>query len=245
MASMFDRSFFRAIRRADVVLATADRPAIEEMCQRSAGVLAPEHVRVWPTRVDTSVFCPAVMHDARTKLKLNPHDVVIVTTGRINWFKGWSLLLESLRVGGQRWKLIFVGDGEDREKLLEVARTTGVSDRVAVTGSQSPRQVATYIQAANVFVLASHHEGFSTSMLEALACGKPIVSTAVSSADTIIEQGVNGFVVSSRCSHDFHAAIGDALALSEDHVRAFNTQRVAAYAIDAVRKDLISVWPMN
>lgn len=245
MAAMFDRLFFKALRDAHVVLATADRPAIRDMCQRSDGVLSPEQVRVWPTRVDTAVFFPSPMDVARESLKLNPNDVVIVTTGRLNWFKGWPLLLEVLREARGRWRLIFVGDGEDREKLLEMARTTGVSDRVTVTGSQSPRQVATYIQAANVFALASHHEGFSTSMLEALACGKPIVSTAVSSADTIVEQGINGFVVPSRCSQDFHAALGDALALPVDKVRTFSLQRVTAYAVNTIREDLISLWPMN
>ena len=245
LSPFFDRLFFQAVRHAHVVLATADARAIREMCQRSAGVLSSDQVQAWPTRVDTSVFFPASMRSARESLGLNTNDVVIVTTGRLNWFKGWPLLLEVLREGCRRWRLIFVGDGEDRDKLLEMARATGVSDRVTVTGTQTPLRVATYIQAANVFALASHHEGFSTSMLEALACGTPIVSTAVSSADTIIAHGVNGFVVHSRCSRDFRAALGDALALRVEHVRAFNLQQVATYAVNTIHKDLTAVWPMK
>jgi glycosyltransferase involved in cell wall biosynthesis len=92
--------------------------------------------------------------------------------------------------------------------------------------------------------MASHHEGFSTSMLEALACGKPIVSTAVSSADTIVEQGINGFVVRSRNCQEFQAGLESALALHKERVREISLQRIPMYAVSTLRNDLSSAWPL-
>jgi glycosyltransferase involved in cell wall biosynthesis len=120
----------------------------------------------------------------------------------------------------------------------------GIAARITVTGFQPPPGVARCIQAADVFAMASHHEGFSTSMLEALACGKPIVSTAVSSASTIVDDGQTGYVVPSRDASVFRDALRKALALDSAQVRDSCDDRVPAYALANVRRDLCRVWPV-
>jgi glycosyltransferase involved in cell wall biosynthesis len=243
LASAFDRLFFRALTHADVVLATADAAAIAAMCERSGGLLAPHDVGMWPTRVDTDVFKPGDALTARKAAGLPSDKLLIVTSGRLNWVKGWPLLLEALVSSDPRWHLVFVGDGEDREALLARAAELGVDSKVTITGTRSPPEVARYVQAADVFAMASHHEGFSTSMLEALACGKPIVTTAVSSATTIVESGVNGFVVSNRDSIDFRKALNAAMHLSGRTVKELSMHRVVAYAASNIHKDLQTIWP--
>jgi teichuronic acid biosynthesis glycosyltransferase TuaC len=111
-------------------------------------------------------------------------------------------------------RLVFVGDGEDRASLERAAAESGVSDRIHVTGFVPPRQVATWLNAADLVVVGSHTEGWSVAMLEALGCGKAIVSTAVSGASEMIEQGVNGFVVRSRSPEEFHEAMLGGIALT-------------------------------
>ena len=244
LGSAFDRLFFRALTRADVVLATADAAAISAMCERSGGLLAPHDVGMWPTRVDTDVFKPGDALTARKAAGLPSDKVLIITSGRLNWVKGWPLLLEALVDSDPRWHLVFVGDGEDRAALLARATDMGIAARITVTGFQPPPGVARCIQAAEVFAMASHHEGFSTSMLEALACGKPIVSTAVSSASTIVDDGQTGYVVPSRDASVFRDALRKALALDSAQVRDSCDDRVPAYALANVRRDLCRVWPV-
>ena len=243
LAASFDSVFFRALRHADAVLATADATAIAEMAQRSSGVVDPARVTVWPTRVDTSIFHPGDIAAARQATGLPADASVLVTTGRVNWFKGWPLLLDCLAQGDPEWRLVFVGDGEDRDALLGKARSMRLQDRVVVTGFRSPREVADYIRAADVFVMASFHEGFSTAMLEALACGTPIVSTAVSSATTIITEGVTGHVVPERDPLDYSAAIRSAMAMPRKEVGAHSMSRVGNYATSNIRADLRRAWP--
>ena len=166
-----------------------------------------------------------------------------MTTGRVNWVKGWPLLLDCLAQGDVAWQLVFVGDGEDSHALLARARAMGLQDRVVVTGFRSPGEVADYIRAADVFVMASFHEGFSTAMIEALACGAPIVSTDVSSATTIIDNGVTGHVISGRDAGDYARAVRSALAMPRDEVTEHSLRRVGDYATANIRRDLIRVWP--
>ena len=243
LAMAFDASFFRALRHVDAVLATADPSAVEAMCKRSHGAVSPNQVTVWPTRVDTQTFRPGDRGMARQATGIDVDKVVLVTTGRVNWVKGWPLLLDCLAQGDVAWQLVFVGDGEDRHALLARARAMGLQDRVVVTGFRSPGEVADYIRAADVFVMASFHEGFSTAMIEALACGAPIVSTDVSSATTIIDNGVTGHVISGRDAGDYARAVRSALAMPRDEVTEHSLRRVGDYATANIRRDLIRVWP--
>ncbi len=243
LAAAFDFVFFRALRHADAVLATADGAAISEMADRSSGCVDAARVTVWPTRVDTRIFHPGEIAAARRATGLPADAAVLVTTGRVNWFKGWPLLLDCLARGDSAWRLVFVGDGEDRDSLLGRARSMGLQDRVVVTGFRSPREVADYIRAADVFVMASFHEGFSTAMLEALACGKPIVSTAVSSATTIIDEGATGHVVPEREPLVYSNAVRLAMAMPPEDVAARSMSRVGDYATANIRADLLRAWP--
>ena len=91
------------------------------------------------------------------------------------------------------WKLVLVGDGPMREQLEVFAKTEGLITSVVFAGRQS--NVETWMAAANIFVLPSHREGLSNSMLEAMACGLPVVSTRVSGSTEIVEETEAGILV--------------------------------------------------
>src|SRR5205814_7788526 len=81
------------------------------------------------------------------------------------------------------------------------------------TGFLNPDQAASWHYAADVVVFGSFVEGWSVSMLEAVACGKPVVSTAVSGIDSLVKPGENGFVVTGRNPASFAEAMRQALDL--------------------------------
>jgi glycosyltransferase involved in cell wall biosynthesis len=100
--------------------------------------------------------------------------------------------------------------------------------------------VAEYINAADVFVLGSHTEGWSTSLVEALACGKPIVTTDVSSANDIVRNGVTGYIVKDRNPEDFNSYIDQALNLKNVH--SISETIAKRYSKATLRNDLVSSW---
>lgn len=244
LANVFDRKLFAALRRADVILASADEEAIAGLVERSRGSLSRERILQFPTRVDTDQFHPVPILEARAELGILTPGPVLVSVGRINLHKGWRLLLESLALLLRTHvdaRLFFVGDGEDRSELEEAAARQGLAGQVAVTGFLPALQVAAYVNAADVFLVGSEKEGWSLAMLEALACGKAIVSTPVSGAREMISHGQNGIVVDRRTPEAMVDAIEKCLRLPD--ATAVSLGMADKYAVKNLCRDILAVWP--
>jgi len=174
---------------------------------------------------------------------LPQNEAVLVAVGRLCWQKGWPLLLDVLCFLSKsvpNLKLVFVGDGEDRLQVEAKASSLGIREKILITGMLPQDQVRTYINAADVCVVASHHEGWSVAMLEVVACGKPIVSTSVSGATSIIRQGENGWVVPTRDPVSFAEAIINALQLQS--VAEASTSIADRFSIANLARDLSALW---
>jgi len=242
---LFERMFFRAVTSTDVILAAADDESIREMICRSRGLLTEERITPFPTHVDTSVFYPVQRRAARNFLGLPHEKQIIVTSGRIHWAKGWDLLTKAFKLfinKNGNSLFYFIGDGEDRPRLLDYVKSEGLSDCVRVTGYQTPENVSKYLNAADLFVMGSLSEGWPTAMVEALACGKPMVSTKVSGASSIITQNVNGLVVDDRNPRKFAQAMADALELKD--AAGHNARETEKYALKNLKQNLEKAWPV-
>jgi glycosyltransferase involved in cell wall biosynthesis len=243
VAPVFERCWWRALARADVLLAAADRTAIEEFVRTRGSPLRRREIVSFPTRYDDAVFFPVEQPSARASLRIPTGRVLVVCVGRVNGVKGWDLLLDAFKVflrGHEDAALCFAGDGEDRPALVRRAANLGLSDRVTVTGFLQPGAVAAHLNAADLVVFGSHHEGWSVAMLEAIACGKPLVSTDVSGARDMIAEGRNGFIVRQRSAAAFSQAMDEALTLEAGPV---STAIASRYSLGGLSEELGQVWP--
>jgi glycosyltransferase involved in cell wall biosynthesis len=245
LAPAHDRLLFRALVRADAVLASADDAAIDGLVARSGGRLSRERVAALPTRYDSSVFFPRPRGEARARLGLAADGPLVVAVGRLNRVKGWDLVADAFARLAQRTpraRLLFVGDGEDRPAVEARLAALGLAARAGVTGFLPPAAVALHLAAADVVHVGSHREGWSVAMLEALACGKPIVTTDVSGARALVREGENGFVLGSR-EPEAHAA---ALARALDLPRAAEvaTSIARRYDLASLARDVAVAWPV-
>ena len=244
LSGLFEMVFFRAVTSANVILAAADDESIRRMVERSRGLLTRDRIISFPTRVDTSIFHPASKIVCRSDAEFPEDAIVIVTCGRIHWAKGWRFLIDVFRVFRRSFPnahLCFIGDGQDRGKVEGYAKETGVADRIRVTGFQSPQQVATYLNAADLYVTGSYREGWATVMIEALSCGIPMVSTNVSSAREIITEDRNGYVIEDRDREKFAEAMRKAIAL--ENVAEFSLAESEKYALKYLGRDLERIFP--
>ena len=119
----------------------------------------------------------------------------VIFTGRLHPQKNLSLLLEAWAkvVRQSEANLILVGPGNDRQRLIELAASLGISDRVQFVGAvDSP---AEYLRAADIFVLPSVAEGMSNSLLEAMATALPCVVSGIGGNTDLVADGQTGRLV--------------------------------------------------
>lgn len=132
------------------------------------------------------------------------------------------------------WHLLVVGsadrDPEHAARLREAVAAAGLGDRVALAGELADDALAAAFQGADLFVQASHHEGFGMALAEALARGLPVVATAVGAAPDLVP-GDAGVLVPPGDADALAAALGRVIADPRERCRLAAGARRAAAAL--------------
>jgi glycosyltransferase involved in cell wall biosynthesis len=179
-----DRLFFKRMsrrvwQRAAFVVANSE--GLKALALESSPT---QEIGVVYNGVDTDRFRPGRIAPKKGKRR------VIVSTGRLIERKGYQFLIEALR-GVDDFELQLVGDGNMGETLRAMASDLGVP--VNLLGKKTREEIVPILQAADIFVLPSLNEGMSNALLEAIACGLPVVVTDVGGSRELVKD--NGFVV--------------------------------------------------
>ncbi len=135
---------------------------------------------------------------ARRKLALPADAPVVLTVGRLSPSKGHTHLLEAAAAIRERIPgalFVWVGDGDLRAELESEAAARGLSDAVIFAGSQNQSRIPLWLSAADVFALPSLLDGSPNILLEAMACGLPIVATTVGGIPEMISDTQDGLLV--------------------------------------------------
>lgn len=145
----------------------------------------PVKIAMVPGGVDLVRFRPLDQTMARRQLGLDPEGFMLLSVGRLAPLKGQDRIIEALTFLGDhpRPQLMIVGgngtDDPERRRLETIAARAGLLSRVRLAGSIAHGDLPMVYAAADVYVLASHYESFGLVGLEALACGRPVISTRV------------------------------------------------------------------
>jgi D-inositol-3-phosphate glycosyltransferase len=193
-------------------------------------------MRVIPCGVDLRAFTPGTAAQRRADRKaLSPDGLpILLFVGRLDPIKELDLLLESVARMRTRARLFVVGGNPDGdaevERLRELAAELGIADRVVFPGAVPQTDLARYYHAADSLVVTSRYESFGLAAVEALACGTPVVSSAVGGLTSIIRDRENGLLVCWRGSDAFAERLDE--LLSNGELRA----RLAARARSSVER---------
>jgi glycosyltransferase involved in cell wall biosynthesis len=180
----------------------------DRIVRMASGVDA-EHFRPGPSAVEAAL----------------PPRPRLVFTGRLHPQKNLDLLLDAWPEVARRTgaNLILVGDGPDRDRLRERARSLGVADRVHFAGAVA--DPAEHLRAADAFALPSVAEGMSNSLLEALATALPCLASDIGGNTDLLDHGRNGLLVPP----------GDRDAWTSALVRVLDNRDLARRLGDAAR----------
>ncbi|HET6463145.1 MAG TPA: glycosyltransferase family 4 protein [Candidatus Krumholzibacteria bacterium] len=181
-------SSLRACRRV-FVMSTEMRDQV-----LSWGLDAPR-VEVVSNGVDAERFRPMDRAQARAALGI-PNDArVIVCVSRLSHEKGIDVLVEAMKKMNDATRLYVIGDGAERAALAARIQSAGMDERVSLALTRPHDEIPRWLAAADVAVLPSRSEGMPNAVLESLACGRPVVATAVGGTRELITNPALGTLV--------------------------------------------------
>ena len=167
-----------------------------------------------PNGVDTERFHPGVDGSSvRERYSLTAEDCCVLFVGgldRPHYFKGVNVLLDALgRLPNPHIQLIIVGEGELRTGFERRAAALGLSSRVHFAGRASDDELPTYYAAADLLVLPSvtRGEAFGLVLLEAMACGRPVVASDLPGVRHVVKTTGGGELVRAGDPEALAAAI--------------------------------------
>ena len=203
----------------------------EDLRQRALALGAPaERTEVLAYGVDVTRFRPdpSAAAAARSRLKLAPSDPVVVALGRLVRKKGFEYLLDAVAQLAGRWprlQVVVAGDGDLADELRQRARNRGLGGRARFPGIINQDDVPGLLAAADLVVVPSvrdyrgNVDGLPNVVLEALATGAAVVSTAAGGITAVARDGITAAIVPER-DVDALAARIDELLRHPDRRRA-------------------------
>jgi len=159
----------------------------------------------------------------------------LVSVGRLDQQKGHLLLIQAagrLRDRGLNFEIIIVGDGPLRGEIEQLIDQSNLRESVRITGYLSNEGVRQELQAARALVLPSFAEGLPVVIMEALALGRPVISTHVAGIPELVKPGVNGWLVPAGSIEPLVEAMAEALTADPKELDMMGSDGAARVAQD-------------
>ena len=176
--------------------------ALTEYMKNAINQTTDKEVHVIPNGVELNKFAiNENKEDTRCKLGIPQDKTILIFVGRLYAVKGVDYLIKSLNIlkkDFNNFKLLILGDGPEMGNLRQLSQELGNDSYIEFLGRIPNEKVSDYLNASDIFVLPSLSEGFPNVLLEAMACGLPVISTNIRGLDEIIIEGRNGFLINPK-----------------------------------------------
>jgi glycosyltransferase involved in cell wall biosynthesis len=162
-----------------------------------------DRITVLRNGVDLETYRPVDRDEARRRTGIDGK--TLLSVGHLNEAKGHGVVIDALRLLPEV-RLVVVGEGKLENTLRRQARDIGVAERVRLVGAIDAFELRYYYSGADALVLASRNEGMANVLLESLACGTPVITTAVGGSPEVVSRPEAGVLMERRDA----AALADA-----------------------------------
>jgi glycosyltransferase involved in cell wall biosynthesis len=185
------RMILRAAERAAGIITVS--AALKEGLE-AIGVDA-DHVTVLRNGVDLSLFRP--LDRSATRRRLGLAGPTLISVGHLIERKGHHLIVEAM-LSLPNFTLLIAGEGEERASLEAQIERLGLSGRVRLLGSRPHAELPELYGAADALILASSREGWANVLLEAMACGTPVVASHIWGNPEVVAKPEAGILMTER-----------------------------------------------
>lgn len=214
----------------------------------------PKNLKIIRYGVNTQIFKPILKNKALIgKLGLSLKDKIVLAVGRMVSQKGYIYLVQAFELVSQKnpyAKLVIVGDGYEKTRLEDEAKRLNVEKKVIFPGTISYDQLVKFYNIADVFAMPSirdeegNIDASPVAMMEAMACGVPVVATKFSGNEDLVISGETGFLVKEKSSKEIAQAL---IKLLSGHDRMKSRQKVRTialnnFSIETVAREYIEIF---
>jgi teichuronic acid biosynthesis glycosyltransferase TuaC len=169
---------------------------------------APDRVVVLRNGVDTALFRPLDRVQARAVLGLSRP--TLLSVGHLIERKGHHRVIEAMRLLPGH-DLLIAGEGPERERLVALVAKLGLQSQVRLLGSRPHAELPPLYAAADALVLASSREGWANVLLEAMACGTPVVASDIWGNPEVVQTRDAGLIARANTPEGLAAGVADLL----------------------------------
>ncbi|WP_290464030.1 glycosyltransferase, partial [Faecalibaculum rodentium] len=172
----------------------------------------------------------------RRKLGFEKEQIIIGMVGRLSYQKGPDVFINSCKLVANEipnCRFLIVGDGEDRQSIIQLAKKNGIADQLIITGwVENPLD---YISTFDIACLFSRWEGFGLVLPEYMAMQKPIVATNVDAIPEIVQNKKNGLLV----------PVDNPIASAEAIIKLLKNERWRSVIVETARKEVLKEYDIN
>lgn len=181
----------------------------------------PARLHVMRNGVDLLRFSPLPQPQMRAELKLDGAPLLL-SVGHLIERKGHHVAIDAMpAILAQRpgARLVIIGEGEQRDRLQAQVASLGLGQQVRLAGAVPNEQMSRWYSAADALILASSREGWANVLLEAMACGTPVVATRIWGTPEVVTAESGGLLVDRRDGPALAAAVLALAAAPPDRAR--------------------------
>lgn len=191
-------------------------------------------IHMIPTGIDTETFSPRPHSKIRIRLGLETHQPVLLGVGRLIREKGFERSIAAMPYVLEEYpsaRLLIVGDGPERCALKQRVQLLGISHAVLFVGAVPPEQCPDYFSACDIFVNPIVQiSGFNTTLGEAMACERAVITSAGGGTGTLVHHGTTGLLI----------PMGSVSALVEAVLRLLRDEKLRESLGKAARERVLS-----
>jgi glycosyltransferase involved in cell wall biosynthesis len=199
---------------ADLTIMTNDGTQGDRAIRRLRGTM-PSSLRFWRNGLDVDMWHPAAVDErksARSLLGIHEDQIAVLAVSRLARWKRVDRVIRAVAAARQRLPnllLLIVGDGEEQTALQHLTCELNLQDAVRFEGALPQHSLPRYYHAADIFVSTNELSNVGNPLLEAMACGKAIITLNNGSTSELVKSGVTGILLDEGLPPD---AIGCELA---------------------------------
>ncbi|MCJ7582327.1 MAG: glycosyltransferase, partial [Candidatus Aminicenantes bacterium] len=171
--------------------------------------ISAQKIKVIYPGVNQNLFCPSKTDIVYKESGFSENDQILLYVGRVEPIKGLLTVIEALARLNQsdnplneKLRLIVIGGGKEGfelsqnsevHRVKEAAKAFGLTEKIVFLGSKKQNSLKDYYSAADALIVPSLYESFGLVVVEAMACGTPVLVSNVGKMRTIIKEGKNGY----------------------------------------------------